>query len=40
MNESQAGFASEVERVRESGLVGRSGRLRELFDFLAERGPD
>ena len=35
-----ASFTGEVERVRDSGLVGRSGRLRELFDFLAERGPD
>jgi hypothetical protein len=40
MDEARAGFAREVERVRESGLVGRSGRLRELFDFLAARGPD
>lgn len=40
MDEAQAGFAREVERVRASGLVGRAGRLRELFDFLAERGPD
>jgi len=36
---SQASFAEEVGRIRESGLVGRSGRLRELFDFLAARGP-
>jgi hypothetical protein len=40
MDEAQAGFAREVERVRASGLVGRAGRLRELFDFLAARGPD
>jgi hypothetical protein len=40
MDEQQAGFAREVERVRASGLVGRAGRLRELFDFLAARGPD
>lgn len=33
-------FANEVARVRESGLVGGSGRLRDLFDFLAERGPE
>ena len=39
MDEAQASFAEEVERVRESGLVGRSGRLRDLFDFLAARGP-
>jgi len=31
-------FASEVERVRNSGVFGESGRLRELFDFLAARG--
>ena len=31
-------FASEVERVRKSGVFGESGRLRELFDFLAARG--
>jgi hypothetical protein len=33
-------FADEVARVRDSGLVGYSGRLRDLFDFLAERGPE
>ena len=33
-------FEREVERVRASGTIGRSGRLRELFDFLAERGPN
>lgn len=32
-------FAAEVLRLREAGVPGRSGRLRELFDFLAERGP-
>ena len=32
-------FEREVERIRTSGVLGRSGRLRELFDFLAERGP-
>lgn len=32
-------YSAEVARLREAGLVGRSGRLRELFDFLAERGP-
>ncbi len=26
--------------MREAGLVGASGRLRDLFDFLAERGPE
>ena len=35
----QAGqFEREVERVRASGVLGRTGRLRELFDFLARRG--
>lgn len=33
-------FADEVARVRSSGLVGDSGRLRDLFDFLAARGPE
>jgi hypothetical protein len=40
MNAFDPGFMTEVERVRESGLVGSSGRLRELFDFLAARGPE
>lgn len=40
MDGSQASFADEVARVRDSGLVGHSGRLRDLFNFLAERGPD
>jgi hypothetical protein len=40
MNAFDAAFMSEVERVRESGLVGRAGRLRDLFDFLAARGPE
>ena len=40
MNETQASFADEVARVRESGLVGYSGRLRDLFDYLAARGPE
>lgn len=31
-------FRAEVTRVRESGAIGEAGRLRELFDFLAERG--
>ena len=39
MDELQPSFADEVARVRDSGLVGHSGRLRDLFDFLAERGP-
>lgn len=33
-------FDAEVARVRASGALGESGRLLELFDFLAGRGPD
>ncbi|GAA0268929.1 hypothetical protein GCM10009127_05990 [Alteraurantiacibacter aestuarii] len=33
-------YAAEVERLRAAGLVGASGRLRELFDFLADRGAE
>lgn len=33
-------FEAEVARVRGSGTLGESGRLLELFDFLAGRGPD
>lgn len=32
-------FEAEVARVRASGVLGESGRLLELFDFLAARGP-
>jgi len=32
-------FAGEVARVQASGTLGESGRLRELFDYLAARGP-
>jgi len=38
--DSNASFLAEVERLRAAGVVGQSGRLRELFDFLAERGPN
>ncbi|WP_126173913.1 helix-turn-helix domain-containing protein [Altericroceibacterium xinjiangense] len=31
-------FAAEVDRVRDSGTLGATGRLRDLFDFLAARG--
>lgn len=31
-------FAAEVARLRASGVLGESGRLLELFDFLAARG--
>ena len=33
-------FAEEVARLRAAGVFGESGRLLELFDFLAARGPD
>lgn len=33
-------FAAEVARVQASGALGQAGRLRELFDYLAARGPD
>lgn len=32
-------FEAEVERLRAAGVPGASGRLRDLFDFLAARGP-
>jgi hypothetical protein len=32
-------FAAEVARVQAGGALGESGRLRELFDYLAARGP-
>ena len=32
--------AAEIARVRESGVLGQSGRLLELFDFLALRSAD
>ena len=38
--EPRAVFDAEVARVRASGALGESGRLLELFDFLAGRGPD
>jgi hypothetical protein len=33
-------FAAEVERLRAAAVPGESGRLRELFDYLASRGAD
>ena len=33
-------FLAELARVRGSGVLGDSGRLRELFDYLAGRGAD
>lgn len=32
-------FADELARVRSSGVLGESGRLVELFEYLAARGP-
>jgi len=32
-------FAAEVARLRASSALGDTGRLRELFDYLAARGP-
>jgi hypothetical protein len=40
MDGAHPGFADEVVRLRGSGAVGHAGRLRDLFDFLAERGPE
>lgn len=37
---SEAAFEAEVARIRGSGALGEGGRLLELFDFLAKRGPD
>ncbi len=34
------GYNEEVERLREAGVAGRNGRLRDLFDYLAARGPE
>jgi hypothetical protein len=33
-------FLAELARIRTSGALAESGRLRELFDYLAARGPD
>jgi hypothetical protein len=33
-------FQAELARVRASGVLAESGRLRELFDYLAARGPE
>lgn len=35
---AEAAFADEIARVKASGVLGESGRLAELFNFLAERG--
>ncbi|WP_120077227.1 winged helix-turn-helix domain-containing protein [Aurantiacibacter odishensis] len=33
-------FEGEIARLRAAGVSGESGRVRELFDYLAARGPD
>lgn len=33
-------FEAEIARLRAAGVPGASGRVRELFDWLAARGPD
>jgi hypothetical protein len=33
-------FGSEIARLRAAGVPGASGRLRDLFDYFAERGAD
>jgi hypothetical protein len=33
-------FAEEIARLQAADVPGANGRLRELFDWLAERGPD
>ena len=33
-------FEAEIARLQLAGAPGTSGRLRDLFDWLAERGPD
>lgn len=39
-NVEGSGFEAEVARLRNEGIVGTSGRLRDLFDYFADRGPD
>ena len=34
-----SGFQDEVERLRAAAVPGAAGRLRDLFDYLADRGP-
>jgi len=33
-------FEAEIARLRDAKVPGASGRVRELFDYLAERGPE
>jgi hypothetical protein len=39
-DDSARAFADEVARLRALSVFGASGRLRELFDFLADRGAE
>ena len=39
-SDCNVGYKEEVERLREAGVAGRNGRLRDLFDYLAARGPE
>lgn len=39
-NAAHAAYRAEVARLRSMGVGGKSGRLAELLDYLAERGPD
>jgi hypothetical protein len=39
-NVALAAYREEVARLRATGVGGKSGRLAELFGYLAERGPD
>lgn len=36
---SNGSYEAEVERLRVESVPGKAGRLRELFDYLASRGP-
>ena len=35
----EGAFTAEVARLQASRTLGETGRLRELFDYLAARGP-
>ena len=37
---AESAFAEEVARLKRSGVLGETGRLAELFDFLARRGAE
>ncbi|MXO73448.1 helix-turn-helix domain-containing protein [Alteraurantiacibacter buctensis] len=38
-NADLAAYRAEVARLQAGGVVGKGGRLAELFDYLAQRGP-